>query len=275
MKRSTPSLLVLAFLAAASPSGAAGEVTPGELPLHQAEDPGAPVVTEGNLLASERFWPYRVALVRPWSVPGREQPIDPGTLGVLIRVEAGGVARLDFGRDGLHEVPIAETDLLDRANQVRRGEIDKMAPNLVLAIGPRLLDPGSTPLRPIGMVAASRAAGFLCVFADPAAPDFAELVASLEPLRGREGVTTVLLPQGEHRDGEVAERIRSLGWAVPFMYDRYSEPYRRSLLREGTGLPAILLATREGRVLFQDGWSAEVVPQLGAAWEKGFAGAPE
>ena len=37
-----------------------GNVT-GGLPEHHAEDPSAAAVTEQNLLASERFWPYQVA----------------------------------------------------------------------------------------------------------------------------------------------------------------------------------------------------------------------
>ena len=59
-----------------------------------------------------------------------------GNVGVLIRVEAPGVARVDFGRDGLHEVPVVKTDLVERANQIRRGEAEKLAPNFLLAIGP-------------------------------------------------------------------------------------------------------------------------------------------
>ena len=49
----------------------------------------AAAVTDANLLESERFWPYQVALARD------------GSLGVLIRVEEGAIARIDFGRDGI------------------------------------------------------------------------------------------------------------------------------------------------------------------------------
>ncbi len=265
MKRSRVTPLLLALLAA-SPAASPSD----EGPVHHAADPGAAVVTEENLLTSERFWPYQVALTRPRPAPGREEPLDPGFLGVLIRVEGNGLARVDFGREGLHEVPIGETDLLDRANRVRRGELQKMAPNLVLAIGPRLLDSASTPPRTLGLTAASEPAGFLCVFADPGARTFADLVAGLSPLRGRRGVSTVFFPQGVHLDPEVSERLRSLGWAVPFMHDGLAEAYTRTLVSGGTPLPALMLATREGRVLFQGGWSADVVPALTAALDEGF-----
>jgi hypothetical protein len=272
MKRPALDLLFLLALLASRPDGAGagqGEWV-DDLPVHHAEDPAAPAVTESNLLASERFWPYQVALVRPWQAPGRGQPLAPGVLGVLIRVEAGGLARVDFGREGLYEVPVGETDLLERANQVRRGELHKMAPNLVLAIGPRLLGSASAPPRPIGMNAASETAAFLCVFADPEARVLGDLAAALAPLGGRYGVPTILFPQGERTDLEVGERLRTLGWTVPYMHDYLAELYTRTLLPEGTPLPALLLATKEGRVLFQGPWRSDLVPELAAALERGF-----
>src|SRR5687767_607823 len=85
---------------------------------------GAPEsVTEANLLGSERYWPYQVELTRRFEAPDRA--LEPGTSGVLIRVEDADVARIDFGRDGLYEVPVASTDLVARANQVRTGELEK------------------------------------------------------------------------------------------------------------------------------------------------------
>ena len=94
-----------------------------------------------------------------------------GNVGVLIRVEASGVARIDFGRDGLHEVPVAKTDLVERANRIRTGEAEKLAPNFLLAIGPRLVDSAADALRPLPYAAVAEQRGFLCVFADPGAKD--------------------------------------------------------------------------------------------------------
>jgi hypothetical protein len=267
MTRSTLALLLA--LHAAWPAALRAD----DVPLHRAEDPDAPAVTPGNLLASERFWPYQVELTRAWQAPGREHPLPAGAQGVLIRVEGDGRARVDFGREGLHAVPVGETDLVERANRIRRGELHKMAPNLVLAIGPRLLDSATTPPRPLGMTRASEPAGFLCVFADPRAPAFADLAASLAPLGGRHGVAAVLFPQGEHPDPEVGERLRALGWTVPFVYDGLAEAYTRTLASGDVPLPALLLATKEGRVLFRGGWRDGVVPELAAALEAGFGGA--
>jgi hypothetical protein len=221
----------------------------------RAED--ASPVTTANLIASERFWPYQVALTRPWQPAGRAQPLRSGSDGVLIRIEASGLARVDFGRDGLYAVPVAETDLLERANRIRRGEAQKDAPNFVFAIGPRLLDSASPELQPFSLQAVAGYQRFLCVFADPKAPDFEAMTQALAPLRERQGLLTIVFPQGSHPDAEVYERLRSLAWRVPFLHDHLAEAYTATLLPEKTAFPALLLQTDEGRVLFQGPWSRD------------------
>src|SRR5262245_28318631 len=112
-----PLLALLAFATAPHP-GAAAEPASRSLPAHQVADPAAPPVTAKNLLASERFWPYHVALPKAWKPPGSQQALPAGTRGVLIRVEREGLARVDFGRDGLVEVPVDATDLVAQAERV-------------------------------------------------------------------------------------------------------------------------------------------------------------
>jgi hypothetical protein len=209
-------------------------------------------------------------LTKAWQPYGRERPLRQGRRGVLIRVEGSGVARVDFGRHGLYEVPVADTDLVDRANRVRRGELNKMGPNFALAIGSRLLH--SRSMRPLGFPAAAERPGFLCVFADPAAKGFAELAAGLAALHDRHGVWTILFPQGDHPDAKVSEQLESLNWTVAVVYDYLSEAYTRTLLPEETPLPALVLQTNEGRVLFESGWKADVVPALTAALDEAFGG---
>ena len=212
-----------------------------------------------NLLESERFWPYQVAL-------GKD-----GAIGVLIRVEGGGVARVDFGRDGLRSVPVAATDLVARANRIRRGELDKMAPNFVLAIGSRLVDSGGPKLAPYPLEAARAKPGYLCVFADPNDASFEEIAKSLAPLGERHGVTTILFPQGRVPDATVREKLQALGWTVPFVYDHLSEAYTRTLLPDTLEQPAVLLQTSEGRVLLASAWSANAMPELTNALDSAFA----
>jgi hypothetical protein len=235
-------------------------------PAHRPADPKAPVVTEDNLLASERFWPYQVALTERW------RALPAGSLGVLIRVEAQRLARVDFGRDGLHEVPVHSTDLLERAERIRGGELEKTAPNLTLAIGPRLLDSASQPLRPLSFAAVLERRGFLAVFADPTDPELSALSAALGPIGERREVLTVLFPQGDHADAKVHERLRALGWPAAFVFDHLAEGYTASLIDPKLRKPAVLLQTNEGRVLFQATWGASAFSELTAALDSAFGG---
>jgi hypothetical protein len=237
-------------------------------------DPGAPPVTRENLVASERFWPYHVELPQPWQPPGAERPLRAGTRGVLVRVESSGAARIDFGRNGVHQVPVESTDLIQRANGVRLGEEDKIAPNFVHAIGPRMLQSDSPQPVPVPFPRTFAPPGFLAVFADPGGEGFAELAAALGPLHERHGVWTVLFPQGGHRDPQVHQRLRSLEWEVPFVRDFLSLGYTRSRLREGTPIPAVVLETREGRLVFESSWEAGVATKLEAALDEAFGETP-
>jgi hypothetical protein len=267
-------LFLLPLLLATAWPGAGASAGGDALPEHLAADAGAPVVTSENILASERFWPYQVALLRPWKPAGRDAPLGPGLPGVLVRVETSTRARIDFGRDGVHEVPLGETDLVERANRVRRGELEKEAPNFVWAIGARLLDPSPPTLASLSLRSVAEHRAFLCVFADPGAEGFADLARALAPLRAREGLATLLFPQGEHPDSEVSRRLRALEWTVPFVHDHLAEGYMRSLLPPEARTPALLLQTGEGRLLLQRGWSAQVLAELVRALAEELAPAP-
>jgi hypothetical protein len=224
---------------------------PSARPIQPTADPDAAPVTARTLLENERFWPYHVGLVHPWRPGASEKPIPVGLNGVLVRVEAEGSALLDFGRDGIHRIPIDATDLVERANRIRRGEIEKLAPNFVRAIGPRLVDataerPGAFPFEQVG---AHRF--FLTVFADPRNAEFDELVRALAPLRARDELLTILVPHGHHRHDHLLDQLQALEWPVPFVQDHLAGPYARSLLGGTTPPPpTVMLQTAEGRVLW-------------------------
>jgi hypothetical protein len=266
------SQLLFAFLVAAAlpvalraepPEG--GGASEAHIPGYEAADAGAPEVTPENLMASERFWPYQVALTSAWRPLDRDRPLAVGTGGVLIRVEAGGSARIDFGRDGIYTVPVAQTDLVERANRIRLGQELKMGPNAALAIGRKLTDSRAERLVVFKPDEKVPIRGFLCVFADPDAPGFAELAAALRPMQQRDGVLTVLFPQGQHPDQETLERLHALDWKVPFAFDFLSDSYTESFLPAGTPLPAVLLQTVEGRALFLGSWKPGSLAELTAA----------
>jgi hypothetical protein len=262
--------LVLVVLLAVSPALGSDSAPAGALPEHRAADAAAPAVTAENLLESERFWPYRVSLRSAWR--SADRVLASGSTGVLIRVEQGGSARVDFGRDGIHTVAIGETDLVESANRVRRGEVEKLAPNFVLSMGPRLLDPSAEPLGPFRLLDTYAQRGFLTVFGD--LEQLAAMAPVLAPLAGRDGVLTILLPQGEYPDAKVRDELRRIGWAVPFVYDHLAEAYTPSLLTSSLEPPAVVLQTAEGRVLFASAWKPDVGARLAAALEAEFGGEP-
>src|SRR4029450_1459612 len=107
-------------------------------------------------------------------------------------------------------------------------------------------------------------------FADPSSEGFPELAKALAPLAQRQGLLTILFPQGGRPDTEVYAKLVSLGWRIPFVYSFLSEPYTRSLLPEQMSQPAIQLRPPEGRVLFQSAWKKEVLPELSAAVDSAF-----
>ena len=223
------------------------------------------VVTAANLLDHEKVWPYRVTLTEAWLPPGGAAPLTAGTVGVLIRVETGGVARIDFSSDGKYEVPIEKTNLVEDANRIQRGEIDKPAPNFLYAIGTHLVDSAADSLAPLAPETLYDRRAYLCVFADPRGKQFSELAKALRPLKARSDMETILFPQSQQPDAATRDQLRAADWKVPFVYWFLSVPYTRTLVREGTPFPTILLVTNEGRMLFQEPWQDGTLPRLQAA----------
>jgi hypothetical protein len=262
--RSFPAVLAFSICCAALAQG----WDAGELSAWVARDDAAAPVTQETLLANDRFWPYQVAAAERMESGGRT--ILAGSTGVLIRVESEGVARVDFGRDGIVEMPIAATDLVERANRVRTGELEKEAPNLAWAIGPRLIDASAEPPAPVSFLDVRRAEAFVTVFADPASASFDEIAQSLAPLRDHPRVMTVLLAQGLLTDAGVYARLRAVGWRVPYLLGHLGAPYTRTLLSGSVEPPAVALQTAEGRLLFESPWNPEAASQLRAALEAAF-----
>jgi len=261
---SSLALLSLLFLAPAPASRA--DAPQAEIE-YEAAEPTAEPVTAANLLANERFWPFHVALVEAWTPPGAAPPIPAGIRGVLVRVEEGGRLRVDFGRDGVHAVPLEKTDLLEGANLVREGRRHKAAPNHVLAVSARMREIGAAertgPAKTVGI------AGFVNVFVDPSSGDFEPLVKAVAPLDGRHGVRTLLYPQGLHPGLEVAERLKALGWTGYRMDGAYAPGYTEAQL-DGAP-PALMAVTPDGRVVFQGAWGPGAAERLARAVDAAFA----
>ncbi len=259
-------LLSLALLLVLASSAFSEEIQDaGVLPPHIAKDASAPQVSEANLLQSERFWPYRVAVTKRDMASG----LEPGNEGVLIRVEDGARVRIDFGRDGVHTLPVAITNAVEQANRVRLGDESKLSPNLTLAIGPRLNGAALGKLRlPLAEVTGQR--GFLAVFADPKSAEFDAIAKSLSRFQDHAGVMTVLFPQTFVNENSFGAHMAELGWKVPYVYDFLAPGYTDALLAAPQKAPAISLHTAEGRLLFQQAWSPQAVAAIQEALERNF-----
>ena len=222
-------------------------------------DPEAPEITSATLYDNDRFWPYQVRLVAPIEANGRS--LASGLQGVLIRVQPGGTARIDFGRDGIADVPLARTNIVSEANAVRTGIVHKVAPNFPYAVGPRLLDGAPDPARPVTLSTAAKFDGFITVFADPDDERLEQIADATRDLHARSDLMVVLFPQTEDPDTETRQRIRSIDWKVAFVYGFLAESYRASLAGDAE-LPLVSVHTNEGRLLFEQTWDAQTATAL-------------
>jgi len=270
MRRLAVAMLAIGLMSPPARAGTQEIQSTDSLPTHSIADASAPIVSESNLIESERFWPYQVALVSEQPRSDGRGTLPVGALGVLIRVEADARARVDFGRDGIVTTPVRATDLIARANEIRVGKISKAAPNLAYAIGPRLLDArADVPLRiPLAKTMAS--GGFLAVFIDPQTPSFTKLVTMLAPLADKDGVQAVLFPLGAYPDDKILPTLRKAGWKSAYLLDHLSESYTRTLIDGEIKGPELALYSAEGRTLWAGEFDGELSPELSLAWKLAF-----
>ncbi len=81
-----------------------------------------------NLAESSTYWPRFARVLERMTVGGTT--LSPRVRGVLVRVEETH-ALIDFGRDGVHSIPLEETDVLEKAELLWRGDLVKALPNFV------------------------------------------------------------------------------------------------------------------------------------------------
>lgn len=265
------SLITMPALGAPDAKPSMTETKTPALPAFSASDPSAPPVSEINLMTSERFWPYTVSLVSEWRAGSDGRTLAAGSKGVLVRVDSHERVRIDFGRDGIVEVPVDRTDLIAGANAIRTGEARKDAPNLTWAIGARILDGGADEVGLYGMEHALAKRGFLMIFVDPAdAPTYASMARALAPMNDRHDVLTIVVPQGRESDEEMLALQKRVGWSAAFMLGHLAIPYTTSLLPGTAGAPYVILQTNEGRVIAEGPWSEDLVPRLATALDTEF-----
>ena len=213
---------------------------------------GAPAeLTTENIYDHEEYWPNIVRVADDWEPP-KGMPRRPQVLqGVLVRVEQNGTVRLDLARYGRADLPIGQTDLVERANAVARGEMFKHEGNLTLQIGNILVSSGSSVPGPQSSRPIKMASVLLFVFADPRAADFDRLAKRLAEFSARAPIVSIFIPQNVERGDLdfVHARLRASEWYVPFVYPERATVRTEVLLRKPPREPHLLLLTREGRIL--------------------------
>jgi|JI10StandDraft_1071094.scaffolds.fasta_scaffold176724_2 hypothetical protein len=246
------SALLLALVFGLFSTTACSPSDPGQSESDAAnERPADPGIRAEDLLDREEDWPNIVALVEPWTPPGAEAALKKGYRGALIRVIDARSARIDFGRHGKYDVPIGSTDLLLRTSEVEAGKRHKVAPNFLAHFGTQFLHPSTLELVPFPTPELAKSDRFLCLFADPRGPEFAQLAQALAGLADVRGLQPLFFPLGLKQDElqSVRDRLQAVGWPVPFAYPEAAERHAESLLGEIPARPTALLVTGEGRLL--------------------------
>jgi hypothetical protein len=210
-------------------------------------------ITAANVYHHEADWPTAVKLTGAWTPSDGGDPVPSNARGVLVRVNPDGNPRVDFGRHGKHDVPAEATDLVERANRVHAGTEYKNRPNFLRQIGNRTVHPTAEPMRAMKSAELAGRGAYLCVFADPTSDVFPEIARRLVRATADHDVLFVLFPEALGREDVpvVRKRLAEIEWPVPFMYPHLVEDYRQALLGDDVGIPALLVVTANGRVLYR------------------------
>ncbi|MEM7412560.1 MAG: hypothetical protein AAF430_20180 [Myxococcota bacterium] len=228
--------------------------SPAESPILVATAPAGAPVTAQTLPILDDYWPYRVHLDEPWAPEG-EQPIAQQR-GLLMRVEDAEHLRVDFGRYGMHSVPVGMTDVLEQTKALRAEGNDGKIDNATRMIGRALGDPRWEPWRAYRRTdAAHRDLLLVGMPLDRAL--LAQMQEPLSALDATDRVRVVMLFQGEITDQEIFDVLFELGWTMPWLLQRHTRGGTEAYLNEAEGLPWLALVTPNGRLLHQQAWPAD------------------
>lgn len=226
-----------------------------------------PALTDSAVYKDSALWPPRAGLTSDFTSADTESPrtIPDGREAVLIRLEPGEPvhAVLDFGRLGLHRVPLAQTDVMDRAEKIAAGEVEKETPNWTMMIGRAFSrhksEAGQGGIKvPFAEVETFRY--FLLVYLDGDPVGNRAAAALLEEHKDAiqaAAIAPIIFGMGEFPYiGELAyiETLREHGLDKQFfMAPHVSAPYASSMAHSYQTMPAIALVDAEGKTLYEPG----------------------
>lgn len=185
---------------------------------NSASDAESPVTLQ-ELLDDSELWSFNVRVDPDKVAPAlRRAASFPA---VLLRIEEG-KALVDFGRDGVHPISIEDTDLLENAGRIKRGEAELDLPNFTrytTNIFFRLNENDQYRPYPVDQYASNPL--YLLVYGDPRLveePALFEAVDTLFAKTKEKGGMGVVIPTSHSFYGPaMAKRIE---WVMPFPHSR-------------------------------------------------------
>ncbi len=236
----------------------------------------APSLTESALYDNSALWPPRAALTVDYTSSDADDPrtIPSRREAVLIRLEPDEPihALLDFGRLGLHSVPLTQTDILERAEKIASGGMEKQTPNWTMMLGRGFSKLHPAPFQGgtnVPLTDLKDVEHFLIVYldADPEAMRAtAELLDQHAEALKEASTLPVIFGTGEFPYiGEPAymKTLRENGMEKQkFIVPHVSVPYARSMDHSIPGSPAIVLVDAEGKTLYEPGSEATTITAM-------------
>jgi len=216
-------------------------------------------LTGEELVLNSDWWPPFVSLAADFSVSGdRDIEIPAGTRGVMVRVEADEVI-LDFGRNGVHRVPIEQTDLVVQAAERKaQGTLDSALFADAMFNKFFLLKDGEAAQCSRADFGDSRY--FLILYTRLASDRGDAVREAVEGLMsssevGSKDLSVVLVTFDEsERELLDAAKAKQIHW--PIMFHFLNRAYLNTLHHGASGDPTLALIDRNGRLLARLGSEA-------------------
>lgn len=204
----------------------------------------------GDVLSQSAHWPYRVALTQDHTVANHE--LKRGLTGVLVRAEENHngetMVRIDFGRWGRQALPVSLTDLEERIDRVKSGELSKLMPNYVHMLANKfvLLRPGLN--YKLELQEFEDCKGFIFLYPN-SREGMTALMDQANDDESLEGYVTLVLPAFEYDGEQLRREIREHPLNAGILFPHLLEPYRQTLSHQADGSDALIVTDLDGLIL--------------------------
>jgi hypothetical protein len=236
--------------------------------------PAAQAIDEHSIYRESALWPPRSALTSDFTSADTDAPrtLPAGREAVLIRLEPGDPVHvvLDFGRLGLHHVPLAQTDVLHRARQLAAGETVKDTPNWTMMIGRGFSRVREVPQK-IPLQELNDFRNLLIVYLTDEPESIKAALERVHVLQDLLEATAtfpvVFVDEKIARRGEsgtIRKLIDNGLGELPFMAPHVSAPYARSMAHGIQARPSWVLTDVEGKTLYHPGPDQGDLPAMEA-----------